>query len=156
MARVVIDSRIFSMALKLPFLPRSHPDYPLAHQAQVFVAKRLEGDDILLSAQVAAEVLHVMTQRGHKVPDELAGELITDLLACPNVHYAAPDLPTFLSALDLSSRTGIHIWDFLTVLPFEGRIETIHTMDPHFRECKELQIAPVANPFGDWRKEGQK
>ena len=156
MARVVIDSRIFSMALKFPFLPLSHPDYALAQQAQEFVAKRIEDDDILLSAQVAAEVHHVLTQRGHKVPDELAGELLSDLLACPEVHYAAPDFPTFLSALKLSSKTGIHIWDFLTVLPFEGRVETIHTMDPYFRECRELQIATVANPFGEWRKEGQK
>jgi len=152
----LIDTRIWGLAFKRVLYRSDHPSLLLAEKADEFLRKALLDSIVLLSGQLVAEIYHVLTARGTKMPRGKASKLIDDLLTSENTEFRTTDLRIVKQALKLSTQTGFHIWDFLLVLPFKGEVDKIYTMDPHFRDCKELQIAPIKNPLGVWKVEGKK
>lgn len=156
MPAILIDTRIWVLALKSPFLQASDPEFQLAGQAQAFVSHCLQSrHQLLLSSQLLAEVFHVMTQRGRRVRAEQAARLVGDLLLHRPSSYRSTTKRTFRKSLDLSSHSGVHIWDYLVVLPFEGHIDHIYTMDPHFQDPSFTRLAAVSNPLAVWKAEGE-
>lgn len=156
MARILIDTRIWSLALKNPFISEESQGKDLYVQAAKFVDEAINREEILLSSQLIAEIYHVLRFRGKKVDKEKALELTLDILDDEKVDFRNVEEEHIREALRLSTITGIHIWDFLVVLPFRGEIDTIYAMDPHFRDCKNLQLAPIENSLGIWKVEGER
>lgn len=155
MKQILIDTRIWVLALKLPLFKETDFDYPLSIKARECVDENLKNNGILISSQLASEIYSVLTTRGRKLPSAQAAKLVKDILERENVTYKVISIEVFKRAMDLSAESGIHIWDFLVVLPFEGEIDLIYTMDPHFRDKSLNQIAKIENPIGVWKKEGQ-
>jgi len=54
-------------------------------------------------------------------------------------------------AARLSAESGIHIWDFLCIVPIIDYIDIAYTIDPHFQHkvFKKLGIK-MENPLGKW------
>ncbi|MBL7073647.1 hypothetical protein ISS37_00195 [candidate division KSB1 bacterium] len=154
MMRVLIDTRLWGLALKVPYYDDKDPVKEYALQADHFIRERLEQDLICVTTQLLAEIHHVLTTRGRKLPSSDAEVVVKEILDSERSIFRNPNKDTILQALRLSTKCDIHIWDFLLVLPFKGELDRIYTMDPHFRECKHLQVAPVENPLGVWRLEG--
>jgi predicted nucleic acid-binding protein len=152
--RILIDTRIWGLALKSPYYTDADSVKELSVQAKAFVSEHLQNDILCISSQLLAEIFHVLTERGRKIPKSKAEELVRDIAQESEAIYRNPDKLIFQEAIELSRKTCIHIWDFLIVLPFKGEVERIYTMDPHFKSCKELQIAQVENPIGVWEGEG--
>ncbi len=153
--RVWIDTRIWGLGLKAPFYSEQDPIKPLALQAKAFLAQQFEQNFICLSAQVAAELFHVLTARGRRLPKGVALNLLISLLNHERVIFRCHTKDMLVRAAAMSVGTCVHLWDFLAVLPFEDCLDRIFMMDPHFQSCKELQLAPVENPFGVWAPEGK-
>ncbi|MEW6686816.1 MAG: hypothetical protein AB1393_11520 [Candidatus Edwardsbacteria bacterium] len=154
--KILIDTRIISLALKHPFLTPLDPEYELSVRASGFVRKIVENHSLLVSSQLGAEIYHVLTMRGKRLPKEKAKELMEDLLSQNFVSYREITKRILQKAIKLSTATGIHIWDFLVVVPFEGEAQKIYTMDPHFLNKEFSRLAEVENPIGVWKVEGEK
>ena len=53
--------------------------------------------------------------------------------------------------LKLSSLSGIHLWDYLCVIPLKGLIDIAYTNDKHFLDKTSKNLVPkVENPVGKW------
>ena len=152
--KTLVDTNIYVLALKHPIITTDSPDYQLSIKAKVVFRDTLNNDDVLISGQLVAEVYHVLTQRGKKMPPDKAYIYIQDILRRDNVTFKGITKKVYRKALKFSAKTKIHIWDFLVVLPFEGEIDRVLTMDSHFQDERLSQIAPVENPIGVWRTEG--
>ena len=154
--RILIDTRIWGLALKAPYYADADPVKDVAAKAEMFVRLSAKEHTVCLSTQLVAEIYHVLTARGKKLAKRKAGVLVNDLVRSPKVVYKSVGISAVQQALMLSAQTGVHIWDFLVVLPFQDELDKIYTMDPHFKNCKALQIADVENPMGIWTVEGRK
>jgi predicted nucleic acid-binding protein len=158
MSRILIDTRIWALGLKYPFIIPEDEDYKLAEKAHHLISIKLKGkrERVFISSQLAAEIFHVLTKRGRRLPETQAKSLLTEILLLENVSYRHIEKEVFLAAMGESSKSGIHIWDYLVFLPFKGEVRTIYTMDPHFNDKSFRDHTGIENPFGIWRSEGQK
>jgi predicted nucleic acid-binding protein len=153
--RTLIDTRILILSFKFPYLSIQHKDYPDALQSKSFVEKIFQSNEtILISSQLAAEIFHVLVNRGIKIPPAHANKYLNALLNHKNVEFKSPSKENILKAIELSASSGIHIWDYLVVLPFENGINRIITMDPHFNHPSLSSIARIENPINIWKTEG--
>lgn len=156
MTATLIDTRLWALAWKYPFMPSSDPAFRLAGRAHEFLRGKTSSQNrILISSQLAAEIYHVLTKRGRRLAPDQAAALLNELLGRKLVIYRHITQRVFERAMETSSKSGIHIWDYLVVLPFEGEVEVIYTMDPHMRDATFRQIGRVENPLGIWKTEGE-
>lgn len=156
MKRVLIDTRILTFALKKVYIEVDKGELDLFIKAEELFRNTLDEERILISGQLVVELYHVLTMRGRKIPKDHAVALINDLLEEKNVEYRDIQKDMITKAMELSAETGIHIWDFLVVLPFGNEIDTIYTTDPHFNNKRFTEYATIENPLGIWKTEGEK
>ena len=106
--------------------------------------------------KLAGEIHHVLTSRGtQRFPPALARDYLLQLLSSRRSRFRTLSRRNLLQALDLSAESGIHIWDYLATLPWQGEVDRLVTMDPHYRHEHFAAVGPVENPLGLWRHEGQ-
>jgi hypothetical protein len=152
----LIDTRLWVLSLRAPVAaPGSRLAELGEHARRVVAAARAEGV-LLFTSQLVAEIQHVLTSRGSsRLPPDRARDYLRQLLAAPRSRFRTPSRRQLLRALDLSAESSIHVWDYLVVLPWEGEVDRILTMDPHYRHRHFADLATVENPLGLWRHEGQ-
>lgn len=156
MKRILIDTRIWVLVLKLPFMPVTDTDFETAKKAKDWIVKEfVDSNKILFSSQLISEIFHVLTRRGRKLPSKQAELLLLEILEKNFVFFKPVAKDTLREAIKISSGSGIHIWDYLVVLPFQGEVDIIFTMDPHFQDDSFRKIARIDNPLGIWRSEGK-
>jgi predicted nucleic acid-binding protein len=154
--KILIDTRIWALGLKTPFLTRHDPALEHAKVAQSFLAKILRKDhQLLLSSHLVAEIFDALTQRGNQIPSDQASRFIHDLLDRRGTVFRPVSQEILNRCMALSSRSGIPLWDYLVVFPFEDGIDRIFTIDPHFQDPTLQNLAPVENPLGIWKTEQQ-
>ena len=57
----------------------------------------------------------------------------------------------YTEALKLSGVSGIHVWDYLCVIPLKELIDVAYTNDRHFLHPTLRNLVPkVENPVGKW------
>jgi predicted nucleic acid-binding protein len=154
--KILIDTRIWGLGLKFPFMQVDDPVVRHAQAAQSFLKKMLRKDaSILFSSQLIAEIFHVLTQRGTRVQPDQALRLISELLSRAKSLYRPISENVLTRCIQLSAASGIHVWDYLVVYPFEDGIDKIYSMDPHFQHKDFVGLAQLENPVGPWKTEGQ-
>ncbi|MEW6608552.1 MAG: hypothetical protein AB1414_14090 [bacterium] len=156
MKMILIDTQVLTFALKKIYIEVDNRELDLFIKAEELLRKTLDNERVLISGQLVVELYHVLTMRGRKIPRDHAVVLIKDLLEEKNVKYRDIQRNMITKAMELSAETGIHIWDFLVVLPFVNEIDTIYTTDPHFNNKKFTEYATIENPLRIWRTEGAK
>jgi hypothetical protein len=137
----------------------AEPGSPLAvlgERARQFVLRERETGTMLFTSQLVAEIHHVLISRGaHRLPATVARDYLLELLGSRRSRLRTLSRRGLTRALNLSAESGIHVWDYLVALPWEGEIDRLVTMDPHYRHPHFSELAPVENPLGLWRHEGQ-
>ena len=134
----------------------SAPLADLARRAAEVVRGAIERDLLLFTPQLVAEIHHVTTSRVRPKPlATLVRDYLRAILSRRNTRFRPATRTHVDQALTLSAESGIHVWDYLVVLPWRGRVDRILTMDPHYRHAHFGAIARVENPLGLWRTEGQ-
>lgn len=143
MKRILIDTRIWVLAIKSAYFSKDNPDYELSIVADEVVDATLENETVLVSNQLVAEIYHVATSRGLNIPKDDVSTILNDLLRSNHVLYRELTKEVLREAIRLSSESGIHIWDFLVLLPFKGEIEVVYTMDTHFKDKVFTQMTSL-------------
>jgi hypothetical protein len=155
-AWTLIDTRLWVLALRAPvYLPGSHLG-ELGGRAADIVRSALREDVVLFSPQLVAEVHHVATSRVRpRLVGVAIGKYLQQVLGRRNARFRTLSRPLLEEALSRTAESGIHVWDYLVVLPWKGRVDRILTMDPHYRHAHFTALAAVENPLGIWASEGQ-
>ena len=152
--KIVIDTDIWALGLKGPFMTKHDPDAETALTAQSFLKKQLqEVDDLLFSDHLLFEIYDVLTRRGNQIPAGQAKRLIEDLIARSESVYRPVSSASLLRCVQLSSASGIPLSDYLVCYPFEDAIDRVYTMDAHFRHSSFQSLAQIENPIGVWKNE---
>jgi len=152
----LIDTRVWVLALRSPAIEPQAPLADLAGRAAVLVRDAIEHELVLFTPQLVAEIHHVATSR---LRPRSLGTVVRDylhaILARRHTRFRPATRSHVDEALSLSAESGVHVWDYLVVLPWRGRIDRVITMDPHYRHAHFGTLARIENPLGLWRTEGQ-
>ncbi|MFX0101260.1 MAG: hypothetical protein ACFFCS_16930 [Candidatus Hodarchaeota archaeon] len=151
MAKIYIDSEIWSYALKKPKDGSSNAIIERYTKAKTFLLERITNDEIFLSLHQLHELFHILSFRGNKLPPDFTKKYLENLTKMETVTIVNNSLTHFKKAMERSILSGIHIWDFLCVIPLVNSIEIIYSCDKHFDsdEFKSFK-KPIMNPIGTW------
>lgn len=152
MVRVFIDTELWSFALKIPEETTDQEDVIARHdKAYSFLDEKLQIDNIYLSTHQLHELFHALSFRGAKLDTNFTRQYIEHLLELQNVTVVSNTIAHFKKSMILSCKSGIHIWDFLCILPVINQVEIIYTCDSHFKnEVFDDFKKPIQNPLGEW------
>ncbi len=156
---VFVDTEIWSFAQKVPakekFMDKlKYEKFLKAHiEAKSFLKKVLSEEIIYMSLHQVAEIFHVLGFRGFKLPIDFVTEYVNALILSERVIKIPVTINHFQEALKLSKESGIHIWDFLCIIPIKEYIDRIYTVDKHFlhKTFQKLGIK-IENPLKIWIK----
>ena len=152
----LIDTRVWVLALRAPLYRADSGLADLAGRAAAIVMSALLADVVLFTPQLVGEVHHVTTSRVRpRMEGALVAGYLRQVFGRRNVRFRKGGRRQTLAAVERSALSGIHVWDYLVALPWEGEIDRIVTMDPHYRHAHFTALARVENPLGLWRTEGE-
>ncbi|MDP6459693.1 MAG: hypothetical protein QF829_02755 [Candidatus Hydrothermarchaeota archaeon] len=153
---IFIDTEIWSFAQKKPVKSKFNDGYEKAlkmhSKSQDFLLQNID-KEILMSYHQIAKIYHVLGYRGFRLPMEFTLKYVRSLLQAENIIKYEVTREHIEDAIDASKRSGIHIWDFLCVLPVSQDLDIIYTCDQHFLhdEFKKLN-AEIINPIDEWMR----
>ena len=154
--RILIDTGIWGLGFKAPFLAAQDSVFQDATEAQTFLRTTLETNaELLFSSHLLAEIYHVLTASGNQIPSDQAKRLIDDLLARRGTLFRPVTQAVLSRSLYISGTSDIPVWDYLVALPFEDTVDKIFTIDPHFQHPSLAGLAQIENPLGIWKSEGE-
>ncbi|UNQ73567.1 PIN domain-containing protein [Infirmifilum sp. NZ] len=156
MTRVMIDTELWSLAKKKPsaekFKSRGEFEkFLMMHEkAKHFFREEVPDFKVYMSLHQLAEIYHVLAYRGIRIPPNEALELVHALLEDPNVVKVPTTAEHLREAVEMSTKTGIHLWDFLCFLPVRPFVEKVYSADKHFLTIGKLYGVEVINPIAEW------
>ena len=155
--KIMIDTEIWSFSIKKPAKSRfrSVEDYASAvkfhEEAKQLIKKALSEDVIYMSMHQISEIFHVLAFRGTKLPLKLAKDYVRNLIDAKEIIKVDVSWEDLLESIQLSSTTGIHIWDFLCFVPLKKHIQAIYTADKHFtHKIFQRYNIEIINPLNHW------
>lgn len=127
------------------------PTHAALHRAAEAFLQTLLADPavrIAVTSYQIAEILDLLRKSRYPEPDrlKLAQRFRSSKFLTRDVSSAA-----VFECFDLSSQSGIHIYDYLVALPLKGVVDRIYSADDHFQHPHFAAIAPVENPVAPWR-----
>ncbi|MBM3498122.1 MAG: hypothetical protein FJX74_05570 [Armatimonadetes bacterium] len=148
--RAVVDTQIWEYA----WVEEDRAPATVHREAAAFLTPFLDASDKVLcvTAYQAAEIMDVLRKAG--LDADARGELL-DLL---QTQCLCLDLTTdaVFECVEMSLRSGIHVYDYLVAVPLRGLIDVIYSADRHFVQDPQFEaIAPVVNPMTWEMQEGQ-
>jgi len=151
--KIVIDSPLWSLGLKAPFLSAHDPALQTAAAAQFFLRETLKTNaELLFSSHLLAEIFQELTRKGNQIPSDQAERLMSDALQRKGTLYRPVSLNIMERALHLGAKNNIPLGDYLIALPFEDALDRIYTIDPHFEHPSLSGLAEIENPLGIWKE----
>ena len=145
MKGIIIDTGIFEYAF---VKPKEAEFFQLHQKANIWLRETLKKQDIdiLMGTYQIAEVAEVLRKVG--ASQKARGSFIE--LAEKRFSKRAISYEVVKEAYVLSSKSNVHIYDYLVVLPFKGEVEEIFSPDRHFQHPDFKSIANVTNPVENW------
>jgi len=156
---VFVDTEIWSFAQKTPVREKfedelEYKKFSKAHvKAKKFLKRILIEEIIYMSLHQVAEIFHVLGFRGYKLPMDFVVGYVNDLLLSERIVKIPVTVSHVKEALKLSKESGIHVWDFLCIIPIKEYIDIIYTVDKHFlHETFQKLGIKIENPLKIWIK----
>jgi len=154
---VFIDTQLWIYAFKKPqrenFL--SGEEYEEALQihgkAMKFMHNVLTSHMVHITTHQLAEIFHALAFRGVRMNSRQALNIVEKIMKSSRTIVVEVRKRHYREALRLSSLSGIHIWDYLCIIPLRGQIDVAYTNDKHFLHPTIKSLVPkVENPIGKW------
>jgi len=152
----MIDTELWSIAKKKP----ERKKFPLkeeyfkaleAHEkARDFFTKIFPKLKIYMSTLQIAEIYHVLTFRGTRIPKEEALEIIKAIIEDESIVKVPVSLKHVEDAVKESIKNNIHVWDYLCFIPIKDYIDVVYTCDKHFITIGKCYKVEVINPINTW------
>ena len=154
---VFVDTQIWVYAFKRPSKEKI-PDETLYNRAlkmhekaRELIRRLLVEDTIYITAHQLAEIYHALAFRGVKMSIEEAHGIVEKLARSSKTVIVEVKRKHYREALRHSSLTGIHVWDYLCVIPLRNLVDIAYTNDKHFLHPSLSSMIPrIENPVGEW------
>ena len=111
----------------------------------------MRNTNIFISKFQLAEIYHALAFRGNTLSLFEAKKVMLTIKHSSSFVISSVSLDSFESSLNLSSSSGIHIWDYLCIVPIQHNIYRFYTNDVHFKH-KSFQgmSVEITNPLSFW------
>jgi predicted nucleic acid-binding protein len=154
---IFIDTEIWIFAQKIPdrsnFQEASEYENALdLHQNPSECLKQSIIDrEISMTNHQLCEIFHALAFRGKKAPPSMASRYCNQLLSSKFMHWYQIFDRHVEKAVELSTNSGIHIWDYICVLPLKNDVEILYSCDVHFKHKSFKSLGPkIENPLNIW------
>jgi len=155
--KVFIDTQIWVYAFKKPrkesFKNRGafKEALQMHSNATKFLQDALGNHEIYITTHQLAEIYHALAFRGIRMNVRQALEIIDNIMKSSKTVLVEVKRRHYREALKLSSVSGIHVWDYLCVIPLKELIDVAYSNDRHFLHPTLRNLVPkVENPIGKW------
>jgi predicted nucleic acid-binding protein len=155
--RIFVDTQIWVYAFKRPLREgfASSGEYEEALQmhgkATEFLRDALLNHVIYITTHQLAEIFHALAFRGVRMDSRQALDLVEKIARSSRTVVVEVRRRHYREALRMSSLSGIHVWDYLCILPIKDLIEAAYTNDKHFLHPTIKSLLPkIENPIGRW------
>ncbi|MHA1328183.1 MAG: hypothetical protein ACTSRH_12830 [Promethearchaeota archaeon] len=154
---IFIDTEIWVFAQKVPEHSRFQDKhkYQLAlqlHQkSNKFLSQIIKNNNISMTYHQLCEIFHSLAFRGNKLPREIVLKYCIHLSTSEFINWYSVSNEHIRQAMELSSLSKIHVWDYICILPLYKDIDMIYSCDAHFKHetFKSLGVK-IENPIGIW------
>ncbi|MHA1334904.1 MAG: type II toxin-antitoxin system VapC family toxin [Promethearchaeota archaeon] len=157
--KVFIDTEIWVFAKKKPVLSNfaKKSEFNEAKELHIkskeFLKKQISENEILITDHQLAEIYHVLGFRGLKLPLESVKKYCIQLISSKFVRRYSISLDHLIESIKLSRQSGIHIWDYLCVIPLRADADVLYSCDAHFKDHTFQSLGPkIINPLNKWFK----
>jgi len=152
-----IDTEIWSFSQKTPEKDKfdSKEDFnktlALHKNANTFLKKQIQENQILMTYHQLAEIFHVLGFRGKKMTLSWLQNFCSSLLSSRFIIWFEINENHLKKSLKMSIESSIHIWDFLCVVPLLDEVDILYSCDKHFLDPSIQSLGPeVVNPLNEW------
>jgi predicted nucleic acid-binding protein len=154
---VFIDTEIWIFAQKIPDIAffQDESEYRKAlqfHQkSSEFLKNEIMKSEISMTIHQLCEIFHALTYRGKKSPKNFALTYCKQLLNSSFMHWYQVLDEHVIKAIEYSEKSGIHIWDYICVIPLFSDVDILYSCDEHYNHTSFQSLGPkVENPLGIW------
>ena len=154
---IFIDTQLWVYAFKKPQRARftSREEYEKALQMHIkankFIQDALINHVIYITTHQLAEIFHALAFRGVRMDKKETLGIIEKIMKSSRTVLVEVKKRHYREALRLSSLSGIHVWDYLCIVPLKGIIDVAYTNDEHFLHHTIKGLIPkIDNPVGEW------
>ena len=154
---VFIDTQIWVLAQKKPLESNFsiHDEYEEAvrihERSHNFIIEQIENNQIAMTFHQISEIYHAFAFRGQKIPSKFTEKYCLDLMNADFCKFYSLEETHFKDAMSKSKKSGIHIWDYLCILPLLSDIEIAYSCDKHFQSSDFKHLLPkIENPIEKW------
>lgn len=157
--KIFIDTELWIFAQKIPdrsnFQNTIEYDNVLnLHQkSSEFLKRNITESEISMTYHQLCEIFHALAFRGKKAPVPIASKYCNQLLSSKFMHWYQVFDKHIKEAMKLSMKSGIHIWDYICILPLYSDVEILYSCDEHFKHKSfESLSTKIVNPLDIWIK----
>ena len=154
---IFIDTQLWAYAFKRPHESKfkSRKEFEEAieihKRANRFIYESLMNHTIYLTTHQLAEIFHVLAFRGIRMNVRNAWEIVEKIMRSSRTVIVEFKKRHYKEALRLSSISGIHVWDYLCIIPLKDMVDVAYTNDKHFLHPTIRNLVPsIENPVGKW------
>ena len=154
---IFIDTQLWIYAFKKPLRKgfTSRQEYEDALQmhrkASKLIQDALANHTIYLTTHQLVEIFHALAFRGVKMNGKEALDIVEKIWGSSKTVLVEVKRRHYKEALRQSSLSGIHVWDYLCIIPLKGMINIAYTNDEHFLHQSIRSLVPeINNPLGKW------
>ncbi len=120
-------------------------------KANGFTHDALVNHTIYIITHQLAELFHALAFRSVRMKSRQALDIIEKIVRSSRTMLVEVKKRHYREALRLSSLSGIHIWDYLCIIPLKSIIDIAYTNDRHFLHPTIKSLIPkVENPLEKW------
>ncbi|MHA1371573.1 MAG: hypothetical protein ACTSWN_08545 [Promethearchaeota archaeon] len=154
---IFIDTEIWVFAQKVPDPSKFQDgaDFKKASkfhsEANTFLKQKISETEVCMTYHQLCEIYHTLAFRGIKIPKDFVTKYCNQLLNSQFMRWFQVMESHVKKAVALSVKSGIHIWDYICVLPIQGDVEIFYSCDEHFKHDTFQALGPeIINPLGEW------
>ncbi len=154
---IFIDTQLWIFAQKIPKKEKFRDDNSYNqmvefHQtSQKFLAQKIQTEEIAMTNHQLGEIFHALAYRGDKLKLEFSKKFCLQLMDSESIHLYLITNEDLKECISLSGESGIHIWDYLCIIPLLREILEIFTCDTHFQNESFQKLGkPITNPLTQW------
>ncbi len=145
---ILIDTQLWVYAFKQPLRKgfgskKEYEDALKIHdKARAFLYEAFTKHTIYITTHQLAELYHALAFRGIRMNTREARAIIEKIMSSTRTVVVEVKRRHYREALRLSSLSGIHIWDYLCIVPLKGLVDVAYTNDKHFLHPTIRSLVP--------------
>lgn len=154
---IFIDTQIWIFAQKKPKKEKfqkisAYNNFlGLHNDAKVFLEQKLQTEDIAITYHQLGEIYHSLAFRGNKLKREFCLNYCNQLIEAEFVNLYPITSDQVKQCIRISCDTGIHVWDYMCIIPIIHTITEIFSCDTHFQHDSFKEFGKtISNPLNAW------